>query len=154
MNIIKFIKGALIALVLIVISTGVAKAVTDGLPQISVVCEDKHGLLFSLKDGFSIFKKCPKNTREVILVGQPGPKGEKGDPGQSGLKGDKGDPGESGFISDKTVHVCFHVPNGSLRVLQAADCGSDVHWQIPVNCVDGKPCKPDNQNDLYYLNNN
>ena len=57
------------------------------------------------------------------------------------------------FTLDKTINVCFNVANGSLRVLQGNSCSPDVRWQIPVKCVSGEPCKPDNPNDLYYLNN-
>ena len=61
---------------------------------------------------------------------------------------------EQGYSPDKVIKMCFNVANGSLRVLQAANCGSDVQWEVPVKCVSGQPCKPDNPNDPYYLNNN
>lgn len=77
-----------------------------------------------------------------------------GQTGATGLQGPKGDTGMAGFIQDKVINICFNVANGSLRVLQAVTCGSDVWWKIPVQCVSGAPCKPDNPNDLYYLNNN
>ena len=35
------------------------------------------------------------------IVAEPGPKGDKGDPGTPGTKGDKGDPGTPGTKGDK-----------------------------------------------------
>ena len=35
------------------------------------------------------------------IVAEPGPKGDKGDPGEPGPKGDKGDPGTPGTKGDK-----------------------------------------------------
>ena len=35
------------------------------------------------------------------IVAEPGPKGDKGDPGTPGAKGDKGDPGTPGAKGDK-----------------------------------------------------
>ena len=118
MSAINVVKIILILFAFVVVSTGLAKAVTDGLPQITTACENRHGFLFSVNDGFSILKKCPNNFREVILVGQPGPKGDQGDPGPLGLKGDKGEPGNSGFTPDKEVNVCFDVSTGNIKVLQ------------------------------------
>lgn len=51
---------------------------------------------------------------------------------------------------DKWIDVCFHVPNGSLRVMLGGTCHPDVHWRIPVKCVEGKPCQPDNPDDPFY----
>lgn len=152
----------------------------DQLPVINTACENKNGLLFAIDDGFSIFKECPANSRRVIIVGEQGPKGEKGDkgdqgePGPQGLQGDlgpegppgltgpqgqqglpgpKGDTGDSGYTFTKEINVCFHVPTGALRVLRGTTCFPDVRWKIPVNCVAGEPCKPDNPADPYYINN-
>jgi len=51
----------------------------------------------------------------------------------------------------KWIHVCFHVPNGSLYVMRGGTCDPDVHWRIFVQCYDDKPCKPDNPEDSYYV---
>lgn len=87
-------------------------------------------------------------------TGQTGGTGIQGVTGPIGPLGPKGDTGIAGFVQDKMINVCFSVANGSLRVLQATNCGSDVRWKIPVQCFSDTPCKPDNLNDLYYLNNN
>lgn len=141
----------ILSMLIILVGLVTTKVLANSLPIITRVCESKFGNLISINDGFSMFKKCPTGSREVLIIGQPGPQGNSGEIGLIGPKGDKGDPG---FSTDKMVHVCFNVANGSIRVLQASTCGNDVHWQIPVNCVNGTPCKPDNINDLYYLNNN
>lgn len=86
--------------------------------------------------------------------GSPGLQGLQGEQGPIGLQGQKGDPGDSGYTPTKEVNVCFNVPTGNLRVLRGTTCFPDVRWKIPVNCVAGEPCKPDNPADPYYLNNN
>lgn len=37
------------------------------LPRVTTACESKVGLLVVIDDGFSVLKKCPKNSRKVIL---------------------------------------------------------------------------------------
>jgi len=146
----------------------------DILPTISTACEEKDGSLHSFDDGFSLFKSCQNNRRRVVLIGLPGPqgiqgeKGDKGDPGSQGIQGEigpqgpvgpagiqgpvgpKGDSGDSGFILDKTVYVCFHVDTAALTVMKGGTCGNAVVWKIPVQCVTGKPCQPDNPEDSFY----
>ncbi|OGD93186.1 hypothetical protein A2697_01390 [Candidatus Curtissbacteria bacterium RIFCSPHIGHO2_01_FULL_41_44] len=86
------------------------------------------------------------------MIGAQGPKGDKGDKGDpgDGPKGDKGDPGDPGFIPDKIVNVCFNVATAALTVMKGGTCFPHVHWQIPVRCVPGKPCQPDNPDDSFY----
>lgn len=136
-----FLLLGLFVLIFLVASSIYAQ---EGLPTITIVCEDRSGALFSFNDGFSVFKKCPKGNRRVIIIGMQGMKGEKGDKGDPGPQGPEGDQGNPGWVPDKEIDVCFHVPNGNLRVMITQDCGTDVHWKIPVKCVEGKPCKPDN----------
>ena len=139
------------------IAFGVTKVFAIDIPTISIACEYKSGLLFSVNDGFSVFKKCPNNARRVVIIGEKGNKGEKGDPGEAGPQGSpgpKGDPGDSGYIPSKVVNVCFDVSTGNLKVLQGSTCFPHVRWKIPVQCVSGEPCRPDNPNDAYYISNN
>ena len=142
----------------ILILLGVAKIYAqEGFPTITTACESRNGILRAFDDGFSLLKKCPTNTRRVIIIGEKGDKGDKGDEGEKGDKGDpglKGDPGDPGYTPTKEVNVCFDVSTGSIKVLQGSTCFPHVRWKIPVQCVTGEPCKPDNPNDLYYLNNN
>ena len=129
----------------------------EGLPTITTACESRSGLLWVFDDGFSIFKTCPEGSRRIVIIGEQGSKGEKGDKGDQGEQGPiglKGDPGDPSYTPDKEVNVCFDVSTGSLKVLQGSTCFPHVRWKIPVRCVLGEPCKPDNPNDLYYLNNN
>lgn len=156
----------------------------QGFPTITTACEGRNGLLYSFNDGFSNLKKCPGNSRRVVLIGAPGlkgDKGDKGDPGEvgpqgytgeigftgsvglqglegpqgpTGSTGLKGDPGDAGYTPAKEINVCFNVPTGNLRVLRGTTCFPDVRWTIPVKCVSGEPCKPDNPSDPYYINNN
>lgn len=153
------IKKAPVFLVtaLILIFLGAAKIYAQqGLPTIIIACEGRSGHLFAFNDGFSVFKTCPGDSRRVVLIGERGPKGDKGDKGDSGEvgpQGPKGDPGDPGYTPAKEVNVCFHVPTGGLRVLRGSTCFPDVRWKIPVQCVSGEPCKPDNPNDPYYISN-
>lgn len=99
--------------------------------------------------------------------GSPGPqglkgdKGDQGEPGSLGLKGDQGDLGPvgpkgdqgdpaPGFTPDKWVYVCFHVDTAALTVMKGGTCFPHVTWKIPVMCVPGKPCQPDNPNDSFF----
>ena len=95
--------------------------------------------------------------RRVVIIGEKGEKGEKGDSGEVGPQGPpgpKGDSGDSGYTPTKEVNICFNVPTGNLRVLRGSSCFPDVRWKIPVQCVAGEPCKPDNPADPYYTSNN
>lgn len=159
MKIIKIVPFLLIAFVLIFL--GVTRIYAQqGFPTITIACENRSGNLSAFNDGFSVLKKCPNNARRVIIIGEKGEKGdrgEKGDTGETGSVGPvgpKGNPGDSGYIPTKEVNVCFHVPNGTLTVLRGSTCFPDVRWKIPVACVAGEPCKPDNPSDPYYINNN
>lgn len=156
MKIIKILPFLLIILTLIFF--GISRIYAqEGLPTITTACESRSGLLWAFDDGFSIFKTCPKGSRRIVIIGEKGPKGEKGDKGDQGEQGPiglKGDPGNPGYTPDKEVNVCFDVSTGSLKILQGSTCFPHVRWKIPVRCVLGEPCKPDNPNDLYYLNNN
>lgn len=163
---------------IILVGFGVSKVIAQGLPTLTTACENKVGLLFAYNDGFSLLKKCPTGSREVIILGQQGQKGDKGDQGEQGtqgvqgeqgpigppgpegsqgaqgIPGEKGDPGDPGFTPSKEINVCFDVSTGTIKVLQGTSCFPHVRWKIPVSCVSGEPCKPDNPADLYYLNNN
>lgn len=159
----KIKRTAVLLVASSVLIVGAAKIYAQGFPTISTACEYPSGLLRAFDDGFSVLKDCPEGSRRVILIGLQGPKGDKGNQGdlgpqgpqgEPGLQGLKGDPGDSGYIPDKEVNVCFDVSTGSLKVLQASTCFPHVRWKIPVKCVLGEPCKPDNPNDLYYINNN
>ena len=136
-----------ILLIVVGISTVSAQ---ETFPTINVLCENRGGILRSFDDGFSLLKKCPNGGRKVVLVGLQGPKGDKGDQGEPGPQGPKGEPGDSGFIADKIINVCFHVDTAALTVMKGGTCSPHVHWQIPVKCVTGKPCQPDNPDDPFY----
>ena len=122
----------------------------QAFPTISVLCENRGGILRSFDDDFSFFKKCPKGDRKVVLVGLQGPQGEKGNQGEPGPQGPKGDPGDPGFVPDKIVNVCFNVATAQLTVMKGGTCFPHVHWQIGVKCIPGKPCQPDNPDDPFY----
>ncbi len=156
MKILKIFPFLLIAFVLFFLGFSRIYA-QQGFPTINTACENRSGLLWAFDDGFSVFKKCPNNARRVVIIGEKGDKGdtgEKGDKGDKGEKGDTGETGNSGYLPTKEVNVCFHVPNGTLTVLRGSTCFPDVRWKIPVQCVSGEPCKPDNPDDLYYISNN
>lgn len=93
-------------------------------------------------------------TGATGIVGQTGPTGPSGLIGPTGATGPQGATGATGFIPDKYVNFCFDVSTGNISVLRASSCFPHVRWLIPVQCFSGEPCKPDNPNDLYYLNNN
>lgn len=159
MKIIKILPFLLIASVLIFL--GVSRIYAQqGFPTVTTACESRSGLLWAFDDGFSIFKKCPSSSRRVIIIGEKGEKGDKGDkgdqgdPGLQGQKGDKGDPGDPGYTPTKEVNVCFDVSTGILKVLRGSSCFPHVRWKIPIQCVSGEPCKPDNPADPYYISNN
>lgn len=63
------------------------------LPTLSKFCEFKNGDIKSVGSGFSILKRCPANSRAVIISGQQGPIGQTGPQGPQGLQGLKGDAG-------------------------------------------------------------
>lgn len=156
MKIIKILSLLFIAIVLIFL--GVSRIYAQqGFPTITTACESRSGLLWAFDDGFSMFKKCPNNSRRVVIIGEKGDKGDKGDPGEAGPpgpSGPKGDSGDPGYIPTKEVNVCFDVSTGNLKVLRGSTCFPHVRWKIPVQCVLGEPCKPDNPEDPYYINNN
>lgn len=145
---------------------GISRVLAQGgLPTITTACESRSGLLNAFNDGFSLLKKCPANSRRVVIIGEQGPRGEKGDkgdqgepgpqgsPGPQGLQGQKGDQGDPapGFTPDKWVYVCFHVDTAALTVMKGGTCFPHVTWKIPVMCVPGKACQPDNPNDSFYV---
>lgn len=121
-------------------------------PTITTACENRDGDLKAINDGFSLFKKCPTNSRRVVMIGEQGSKGDKGDQGDMGPVGPKGDQGDPapGFTPDKWVYVCFHVDTAALTVMKGGTCFPHVTWKIPVMCVPGKPCQPDNPNDSFF----
>lgn len=125
-----------------------------GFPTIITACETRSGLLNAFNDGFSVIGSCPEGSRRVVLIGEPGPQGlegPQGDLGPVGPKGDQGDPGTPGFTPDRWVYVCFHVDTAALTVMKGGTCFPHVIWRIPVMCVPGKPCQPDNPNDSFYV---
>lgn len=170
MKIIKILPFLLIILVLVFL--GISRIYAqEGFPTITIACENRSGLLSSFDDGFSVLKDCPEGARRVVIIGLLGPKGDRGDKGESGLQGpqgesgpegppgpqglqgeqgQKGDKGDPGFIPDRIVDVCFHVDTAALTVMKGGTCFPHVHWRIPVQCVSGRPCQPDNPNDPFY----
>lgn len=57
---------------------------------------------------------------------------------------------QTGFVPDRIIDVCFHVDTAALTVMKSGTCFPHVHWRIPVQCVSGKPCQPDNPNDSFF----
>lgn len=92
----------------------------------------------------------PGPTGDTGSQGLQGQKGDQGDPGPAGPKGDQGDPAP-GFTPDKWIYVCFHVDTAALTVMKGGTCFPHVTWKIPVMCVPGKACQPDNPNDSFYV---
>jgi hypothetical protein len=41
------------------------------LPRVETACETKAGLIHGFDDGFSILKKCPKGSRQILLGEKP-----------------------------------------------------------------------------------
>lgn len=158
MNKLKVVGFVGLALTLAIL--GVSRVIAqEDFPIVRTACENRSGALHAIDDGFSRLKRCPEGSRRVVIIGERGPKGDKGDPGEPGEpgpegppgpQGAQGEPGADGFVPDKEIDVCFHVPNGSLRVMLGGTCFPDVHWKIPVKCVEGTPCQPDNPNDPFY----
>lgn len=79
MKIIKILPFLLIIFILIFLAVSRIYA-QQGFPTITTACENRSGLLWAFDDGFSVFKKCPSNSRRVVIIGEKGDKGEKGDP--------------------------------------------------------------------------
>jgi len=52
---------------LLALGTEKVLAQVVNLPRVTIACESKVGLLMGIDDGFSVLKKCPKNSRKVIL---------------------------------------------------------------------------------------
>jgi len=52
---------------LLSVGTTIAWGEVSNLSRVTTACESKAGLLMVVDDGFSILKKCPKNSRKVIL---------------------------------------------------------------------------------------
>lgn len=80
------LKGSVIGVVTALITVGVVSA-QSVLPRISLVCESKTGQILAANDGYSSITTCPKNYRQALIIGDPGPvgpQGPKGDPGQPG----------------------------------------------------------------------
>ena len=125
----KKFKLILLTVLIILSSLLIAKTISAqiDLPVITTVCEHKTGGLFAFDDGFSNHGKCPSKTRRVVLIG------------------------EEGFTPEKIIHVCFNVATADLTVMKNGTCFPHVEWKIPVQCVEGKPCVPDNPDDSFYI---
>ena len=46
------------------------------LPQVTNVCEGKHGELYSYNDRFSKYTECEGKRRKVLILGEEGDKGD------------------------------------------------------------------------------
>lgn len=156
MKITKILPFLIIAIILTLLGLSKIYAQQE-FPTISTACENKSGLIQAFNDSFSVLKDCPEGSRRVVLIGARGPKGDtgpQGPEGPSGPTGPKGDPGDPGYVPTKEVNVCFDVSTGNLKVLRGSTCFPHVRWKIPIQCVSGEPCKPDNPDDPYYISNN
>lgn len=83
----SIIKGSIFGVAAALITVGVVSAQSI-LPRISLVCESKTGQILAANDGYSSITTCPKNYRQALIIGDPGPvgpQGPKGDPGQPGV---------------------------------------------------------------------
>jgi len=77
----KLILTLLVLIALLGFRAGWVLSQTNGvLPRVERACETKVGVLTTVNDGYSLLKRCPKNSREVIL----GEKGEAGGTQQIG----------------------------------------------------------------------
>lgn len=71
------------------------------IPRITTACEMKNGQLYGVSDGFSPLTKCPRGSRMVMIIGDPGPKGDTGEMGPQGLVGPIGPKGDTGDVGPK-----------------------------------------------------
>ena len=117
----KLMKLVVAVVLMTLAGLGISQVVAQNEnPSVATACENRNGAIHIIDDGFSRFVNCQGDNRRVVALGEPS------------------------WVPDMEVDVCFHVPNGSLRVMITDNCGSDVRWKIPVKCVDGAHCKPDN----------
>lgn len=138
----RFIVLSVLSLVLIVGGISTAYAV-DLFPTISTACESKNGDLAAFNDGFSILKKCPKDGRRVVLIGQQGLKGDKGDqgipgpsgsPGPQGLQGSKGDTGPTigkPILDVQSIRGAFFSTTSNTPV----PTGNKVTLNCDITCI-------------------
>ncbi len=146
MNIKKlFIPLAVVVVSFVVLTSNV---IASNIPTISTACESKSGELTSFNDGFSFLKKCNGDNRRVILIGQQGPKGDKGDTGPQGPKGDKGDPAPT----DTGKHILDSAQYQSTNIwttTSSADVAtpSQITLNCPVKCVLSVNYWADNRTD-------
>lgn len=104
------------------------------MPSITTACEKENGTVFSFNDGFSNLKNCQGNSRRVVLIGQQGPKGDKGDQGIQGPKGDTGPQG-SPAPSDTGKHILDSAQYQSTDIFTTtAETDIATPSQIKLNC--------------------
>jgi Collagen triple helix repeat (20 copies) len=89
----------------VAVSGGIAYATGSGGSGVITACKlNNVGTIRLIEPGKSGLQGHCSNIETQVTwnqKGQPGPKGDKGDPGAPGAKGDKGDPGAPGAPGDK-----------------------------------------------------
>jgi len=64
----KLILTLLLLITLLGFRAGWVLSQTNGiLPRVEKACETKVGVLTAVNDGYSLLKRCPRNSREVVL---------------------------------------------------------------------------------------
>lgn len=119
-----YIVGLLVLVSLYFAPTVIAQL---NLPQITTVCENKNGTIYSFDDGFSTKLECEGELRRrVVLIGQEGP---KGDQGEQGPKGDTGEPPEG-------VQYIYDVDQvrGAGLDIPAPTTNTKVPGEVTVSC--------------------
>jgi len=92
----KIIFGLVLILGLLFWQNSTVKAVAK-LPKITMLCEQKAGLLMAVNDGFSYFNSCLGKGRQVEIWGTQGLKGDQGIQGVTGPVGPTGAQGVQGL---------------------------------------------------------
>jgi hypothetical protein len=104
---------------LLAVGTKIVLAVVT-LPRVTTACETKiGGVLMGIDDGFSSLKKCPANSRKVVL-------GEVGT--STGDEGSVIGPGDIAFIDDNGYAL-----NKNGQVWKYGYWGGSIKWKMGYN---------------------
>lgn len=106
---------------LIVLLSAASYAYASEFPLLSKFCEFKNGDIKSVGSGFSILKKCPANSRAVLIGGESGPVGPTGPQGPQGPKGDTGS-----FLSTNLYTKIDGPFNVTVNIASTASHGCNV----------------------------
>lgn len=127
--------AGIIGSVLLLSAAGIAYAAD--LPTLSKFCEFKTGEIKSVGSGFSILKRCPANSRAVIISGERGPVGPMGSQGPQGLPGAQGPQGLQGIQGPKGDAGSFMSANIYTKVDGPFTATANVPSTIAHGCNAG-----------------